>query len=817
MPPWEKYQNNSTGPWEKYATSLPAEMPEEGRVPADGVERQLGRTVRTMATGVASVLDAPRIVTDPLFVAGREISDALGFEDARDFFARQVEMPTFAQKTRQGLDEATDYAYAPQNMADKVTDFAGELTTAMMTPAALERIGKGGYDLLKSGYNGIRGFFTEGKKLDSGTKRVVNILLEEGKSPDEIIAIAKQAKENPVKTTVFEQAGSPKGLSMQRALAEQPNKAGTELSRYNLSRLDTQIPQAVDKASGAGADTTSKLVSGSRIKDVSDDIIKEAIKARKEATRPLYEAAEKIPVVTSKGTSFVDDLASKNPAIAAAKRRVDTEPALQQLLRDKGIKPSSAGYLEKVRGELVRQKQAALADPRNMDRQTAAGVESAMNKIDNILKRKAPDIVKGRTEFAAASPEVTKLQKGIVGKLATAKSPEKAADIILREPVETIQNLRNTFLQKDPQAWKDLTASMLTEKGLRTQDSLAQYLAQVDKALIRPKIKAMLTPSQYKAHRLLVKNLRAIQKGLPRNSETMAKALATAEIEGSGGAEKLAQAALQKKGIADHGFDLLLWVYKGGTSKWRQGHKEAFARAITNPDIEALGKALERVRPASSESIRLIENYMLPYIAAAGESSQLKPKARNNMIPDLRDEFNFVGEAAAAEKDSTPVPVKKPAFVPSELKQDEGMRKTSYMDTTGNRTVGIGFNMDSGIAKQVWKRSGIETSFDDVYNEEAGITDDEAARLANTAYAIAREDAESLVPRFAKLSENRQKALLNLSYQMGKNRLSGFKKFLAAMNSKDYRLAGRELINSKWYEQTQESRKRRIVRQIVGG
>lgn len=627
---------------------------------ATGLERQVGRTGRIVATGVASVLDAPRIVTDPLFVAGREMSDALGFEDARDFFARQVEMPTFAQKTKEYIDKETAGAYAPQGAIDKVTDFAGELTTAMMTPAALEKIGRGGYNLLKSGHNGIKGFFTEGKKLDSGTKRVVDILMEEGKSPDEILAIAKQAKENPVKTTIFEQAGSPKGLSVQRVLAEQPNKAGTELSKYNLNRLDAQIPQAVERISGKGAGTTSNLVSGGRIREISDDIIREAIEARKLSTKPLYETDKHIPLVIKiagkpsdpsrlgiggratpeKTIPLIDRLAQRNPAIAAAKRRIDTDPTLQQLLRSEGIKPDSAGYLEKIRGELSRQAKVATADITKMDKQAAAGAKNAIARIDRVLEQRAPGIVKARTEFAAQSPEVVKLQKGIIGKLATAKSPEKAADIILREPVETIKEIRNTFLRRDPQAWQDLTASMLTERGARSQDSLAQYLAQVDKALIRPKLRAMLTPSQWKAQRVLVSNLRAIQKGLPRNSETVAKALATAEIEGSGMAERLIQSAAQRKGAIERGFDIGSWLFRGAQSKLNQGHKEMLAKAITNPDIEELGKALARLKPGSSESIRLIESYMLPYIAAASEASQ-RPKFIENKT------LNYLPEKAS--------------------------------------------------------------------------------------------------------------------------------------------------------------------------
>lgn len=151
------------------------------------------------------------------------------------------------------------------------------------------------------------------------------------------------------------------------------------------------------------------------------------------------------------------------------------------------------------------------------------------------------------------------------------------------------------------------------------------------------------------------------------------------------------------------------------------------------------------------------------------------------------------------------------------LQQDEGLRHTAYMDTTGNRTVGEGFNMDSGIAKTVWKRAGINTPFNDVYHGKSSISDDEAKSLSQISENIAEEDARHVFPKFDKLSENRQQAVLNLSYQLGGNKLAEFKKFRSAMQDGQYTLAARELAKSEWYSQTQKSRSHRIIRQIMYG
>lgn len=604
---------------------------EQGRTNRNnnGIGRRLGRTGRTMAVGATSIADAPRLVTDPLFTAGYYAADAVGAEGVRDWFGEQVAEPYFAERTRGAIDEATNNKYAPRNITEQIEDVTGEVVTSMMTPATLQKLGVMGYKALSFSGNKLKSFFSGSDDIDDGTKRAVNILLEEGKTPDEIIQIAEQAKKQPVKTTLFEQADSPKGLSMQRVLAEQPNKAGTVLSEYNKARLTDDIPETVSKVSAAKSSTTSPLVAGSKIQGVADDIIRDAIKARQDRVKPLYDIDVKKPV------QGIDDLAAKNPAIAAAKNRVDTDPALQQLLQTEGIQPGTAGYLEKVRGELSRLKNVATKDITKLDQQSAAGYSRAIDKIDDLLKREAPGVVKGREEFAAASPAVRKLQEGIVGKLAKAKSPEKAADIIMREAPDTIRNVRNQFLQKDPQAWQDLTAAFLTEQGDKSR-SLANYLSYVDKNKVtQEKLRSLLTPAQYRANRLLVANLRAIQKGLPRNSETLAKALATAELEGSKGAEALARSMVNEGGIYERSVNLALYLLRNTTGRFNQSSKASLAKALTSPDIEEIGKALAKVKPGSREAIDIIEPYLLPYIGAAGSTSQNRPRALET--PDMRN------------------------------------------------------------------------------------------------------------------------------------------------------------------------------------
>jgi lysozyme len=154
--------------------------------------------------------------------------------------------------------------------------------------------------------------------------------------------------------------------------------------------------------------------------------------------------------------------------------------------------------------------------------------------------------------------------------------------------------------------------------------------------------------------------------------------------------------------------------------------------------------------------------------------------------------------------------------LPPDLRQDEGMRFTSYDDTEGNRTVGVGFNMDSPHAKSVWKKTGMPQDFDDVYSGKARLTEQDAMRLAGASHRIAVEDARSLVPNFDDLSDKRKAALVNLSYQLGKPRLSEFGDTLAAIKNGNYLVAAKRLLKTKYAKQTPQ-RARRIAAAIAAG
>ena len=56
-------------------------------------------------------------------------------------------------------------------------------------------------------------------------------------------------------------------------------------------------------------------------------------------------------------------------------------------------------------------------------------------------------------------------------------------------------------------------------------------------------------------------------------------------------------------------------------------------------------------------------------------------------------------------------------------------------------------------------------------------------------------------PWFHRLSEARQRVLVNMCFNLGLSRLMGFKKFLTAVEAGEWETAGVEMLDSKWAEQ----------------
>lgn len=117
---------------------------------------------------------------------------------------------------------------------------------------------------------------------------------------------------------------------------------------------------------------------------------------------------------------------------------------------------------------------------------------------------------------------------------------------------------------------------------------------------------------------------------------------------------------------------------------------------------------------------------------------------------------------------------------------DEGFRAEPYLDTVGVATIGYGTT----------RINGKPVTLNDPPIEEP------IARqiLAGDLYQACK-DAQSLFVRFDDMDDVRQEVLANMSYNMGKARLSGFVKMIEAAEVLNYTEMAAQMRDSKWFDQ----------------
>jgi lysozyme len=125
-----------------------------------------------------------------------------------------------------------------------------------------------------------------------------------------------------------------------------------------------------------------------------------------------------------------------------------------------------------------------------------------------------------------------------------------------------------------------------------------------------------------------------------------------------------------------------------------------------------------------------------------------------------------------------------------QLLSHEGLRLRVYTDSLGIPTIGCGRNLrDRGITAA----------------EAMDLLDHDIDECLNDCLTFAW---------FTNLDPVRQRAVLDLRFNLGATKLRTFTKFLGALNAYDYATAAEELRDSRWAHQVQPARVKRITDQI---
>lgn len=118
-----------------------------------------------------------------------------------------------------------------------------------------------------------------------------------------------------------------------------------------------------------------------------------------------------------------------------------------------------------------------------------------------------------------------------------------------------------------------------------------------------------------------------------------------------------------------------------------------------------------------------------------------------------------------------------------------------YRDTVGKRTIGYGFNIDDPSVSKLLPN--------DVIKGRRPLSQQEAEPIFQKLYGRAQKDAYDVIgaDTYLNLPPQIADVVDDMSYNMGRNRLSGFKKAISALQEGNYSLFAKEIKNSKWFNQ----------------
>lgn len=127
--------------------------------------------------------------------------------------------------------------------------------------------------------------------------------------------------------------------------------------------------------------------------------------------------------------------------------------------------------------------------------------------------------------------------------------------------------------------------------------------------------------------------------------------------------------------------------------------------------------------------------------------------------------------------------------ITQDLVRHEGIVLEIYLDTEGLHTCGVGHLIKLG---------------DEEFKKPVGtpITEERALELFKQDLAVSIKECETLFPNLGDYPDPVQRVLVNMTFNLGRPRLSKFKRMIAAVEAKDWNAAADEMVNSRWYRQT---------------
>ena len=108
----------------------------------------------------------------------------------------------------------------------------------------------------------------------------------------------------------------------------------------------------------------------------------------------------------------------------------------------------------------------------------------------------------------------------------------------------------------------------------------------------------------------------------------------------------------------------------------------------------------------------------------------------------------------------------------------EGVETVVYLDTEGIETIGVGRNL-----------------------KDRGLSDDEIDFMLDNDIIICENELTQSFDWYTDLDDIRKRVLIDMTFNLGMPRLKKFSKMISAIEEKEWTLASKEMLNSKWANQ----------------
>lgn len=123
-----------------------------------------------------------------------------------------------------------------------------------------------------------------------------------------------------------------------------------------------------------------------------------------------------------------------------------------------------------------------------------------------------------------------------------------------------------------------------------------------------------------------------------------------------------------------------------------------------------------------------------------------------------------------------------------QLIDHEALRLRLYRCTSGKLTIGVGYNVDDRGVGPMSRALGRDVSLDEL--ERTGITEAEALVVLRADIERFVDDVQSRWPNFLSLDGVRQRAVIDLAFNLG---IAGASKFVSAIRFADMALSTRDV------------------------